>query len=50
MGGAPQGLNHVALESEVLGLWVEQLDSGPNYLGGFRCGRPSGVSSVGPVR
>ena len=50
VGGAALGLNHAALGSEVLGLWVELLVSAPNYLGGFRCGRPSGVSSVGPVR
>ena len=41
MGGAPQGLNHVALESEVLGLWVEQLASAPDAL-------PPEVSGVGP--
>ena len=38
------GLNHAALGSEVLGLWVEQLTSAPDALGGFRCWRPSGVS------
>ena len=36
--------------SEVLRLWVEQLVSAPKDLGGFRCGRPSGVSRMGPVR
>ena len=50
MGGAALGPNHAVLGSEVLGLWVEQLVSAPKDLGGFRCGRPSGVSSVGPVR
>ena len=49
-GGAALGLNHEAFGSEVLGLWVEQLTSAPDALGGFRCGRPSGVSSMGPVR
>ena len=48
MGGAVLGLNHAALASEVLGLWVEQLTSAPDVLGGFRCGRPSGVSCVCP--
>ena len=48
-GGAPQGLNHLALGSEVLGLSVEQLASAPDALGGFRCGRPSGVSCMGPL-
>ena len=49
-GGATLGLNHTALGSEVFGLWVEQLASAPNDLGGFRCGCPSGVSCMGPVR
>ena len=48
MGGAALGLNQVALGSEVLGLWVEQLTSAPDALRGFRCGRPSGVSCVCP--
>ena len=48
MGRAALGLNHEALGSEVLGLWVEQLASAPDALGGFRCGRPSGVSCVCP--
>ena len=33
---------------EVLGLWVEQITSAPDALGGFRCWRPSGVSCVCP--
>ena len=48
MGGAALGLNQAALGKEVLGLWVEQLTSAPDALGGFRCGRPSGVSCVCP--
>ena len=39
---------NAALGTEVLGLWVEQLTSAPDALGGFRCGRPSGVSCVCP--
>ena len=50
MGGAALGPNHAVLGSEVLGLWVEQLGSAPDDLGGFRCGRPSGVACMGPVR
>ena len=42
------GLNQAALGSKVLGLWVEQLTSAPDVLGGFRCGRPSGVSCMCP--
>ena len=45
-GWAALGLSHAALGSAVLGLWVEQLASAPDALGGFRCGRPSGVSCV----
>ena len=41
MGGAALGLNHVALWSKVLGLWVEQLTSAPDAL-------PPEVSCVGP--
>ena len=37
---ATLGLSHVALGSEVLGLWVEQLASGPDAL-------PPEVSGVG---
>ena len=40
VGGAALGLNHVALGSEVLGLWVEQLVSAPDAL-------PPEVSGVG---
>ena len=40
-GGASLGLNHVALGSEVLVLWVEQLASAPDAL-------PPEVSGVGP--
>ena len=40
MGGAPLGLNHVALGTKVLGLWVEQLASAPDAL-------PPEVSGVG---
>ena len=40
MGGATLGLNHVALGSEVLGPWVEQLASAPDAL-------PPEVSGVG---
>ena len=47
-GRGALGLDHEALGSEVLGLWVEQLASAPDALGGFRCGRPSGVSCMGP--
>ena len=39
-GRAALGQNHAALGSEVLGLWVEQLDSAPDALGGFRCVPP----------
>ena len=47
-GGADLELNHEALGSDVLGLWVEQLTSAPDALGGFRCWGPSGVSCVCP--
>ena len=47
-GRGALGLDHEALGSEVLGLWVEQLTSSPDALGGFRCWRPSGVSCVCP--
>ena len=42
MGVATLGLNHGALRSEVLGLWVEQLASAPDA-------PPPEVSGVGPL-
>ena len=45
--GCP-GTESRGTRSEVLGLWVEQLTSAPDALGGFRCGSPSGVSGVCP--
>ena len=48
---AALGLSRVALGSSTLGLWVGQLASAPGACAptrGFRCGRPAGVSGVGP--
>ena len=47
-GRGRPGTESLCTGSEVLGLWVEQLASAPDALGGFRCGRPSRVSCVCP--
>ena len=47
-GRGRPGTESQGTRSEVLGLWVEQLISAPDALGGFRCWRPSVVSCVCP--
>ena len=49
-GQGPPGTESRGTRVEVLGLRVEQLASAPDALGGFRCGCPSRVSYMGPIR